>query len=95
MFSSRAFVTRFHEFSRRQRLIEERDKVIAAVSGGVDSIVLLDALAREQESFGLTTIVAHFNFLLRGAESDGDEQLVAQRARHYGFELYRRAGGCG
>ena len=88
MFSSRAFLTRFHEFSRRRRIIEEREQVIAAVSGGVDSIVLLDLLAKEQEAFGLTLIVAHFNFQLRGAESDDDEQFVAQRARHYGLELY-------
>jgi tRNA(Ile)-lysidine synthase len=88
MFSSRAFLTRFHEYSRRRRLIEERDKIIAAVSGGADSVVLLDLLAREQEAFGLSLIVAHFNHQLRGEESDGDEALVAQRARHYGFELY-------
>jgi tRNA(Ile)-lysidine synthase len=88
MFSSRAFLTRFHEFSRRRRLIEERNKIIAAVSGGADSIVLLDLLAKEQEAFGLTVVVAHFNHQLRGAESDGDEQSVAQRARHYGFEFY-------
>lgn len=88
MFSSHAFLTRFHEFSRRRRLIEERNKIIAAVSGGADSIVLLDLLAREQEALGLTIVVAHFNHQLRGAESDGDEQFVIQRARHYGFELY-------
>jgi len=88
MFSSRAFVTRFHEYSRRRRLIEERNKIIAAVSGGVDSVVLLDLLAREVESFGLTVVVAHFNHQLRGDESDGDEQHVTQLARHYGFEYY-------
>lgn len=88
MFSSRAFLTRFHEYSRRRRLIEERNKIIAAVSGGADSIVLLDLLAREREAFGLTVIVAHFNYQLRGAESDGDEEFVAQRARHYGFDWY-------
>lgn len=85
---SRAFRTRFYEFGRRKRLIEDRDKVIVAASGGVDSMVLLDVLAQVQEEFGLTLIVAHFNFMLRGAESDGDEQFVAQRARHYGFEFY-------
>ncbi len=88
MASSHAFLTRFHEFSRRRRLIEERNKIIAAVSGGPDSIVLLDLLAKEQEALGLTIIVAHFNHQLRGAESDGDEQFVTQRARHYGFEPY-------
>jgi tRNA(Ile)-lysidine synthase len=88
MFSSRAFLTRFHEYSRRRRLIEERDKIIAAVSGGADSIVMLDLLAKEQEALGLTIVVGHFNYQLRGAESDGDERYVAQRARHYGFEFY-------
>lgn len=88
MFSSRAFVTRFHEFNRRKGLIEERDKIVAAVSGGVDSMVLLDMLAKERDAFGLTIIVAHFNFQMRGAESDGDEHIVSQRARHYGLELY-------
>jgi len=88
MFSSKAFVTRFHEYSRRGRLIEERSKIIAAVSGGVDSVVLLDLLATEMGALGLTVIVAHFNHELRGAESEGDEQHVAQLARHYGFELY-------
>ena len=88
MFSSRAFVTRFHEFSRRRRLIEERSKIIAAVSGGVDSVVLLDLLAKEVEALGLTILVAHFNHQLRGDESDCDEQHVAQLARHYGFDFY-------
>lgn len=88
MFSSRTFLTRFHEYSRRRRLIGERDKIIAAVSGGVDSMVMLDLLAREQEAFGLTVVVAHFNYRLRGDESEEDERLVAQRAHHYGFEFY-------
>src|SRR5512133_257816 len=80
MFSSRTFFTRFHEYSRRRRLIEDRNKIIVAVSGGADSMVLLDLLAREQDVSGIRLIVAHFNFQLRGAESDGDEQLVIQRA---------------
>jgi len=88
MFSPRAFLTRFHEYSRRRRLLQERDKVIAAVSGGADSIVMLDLLAKEQEALGLTIVVAHFNYQLRDAESDEDEAFVAQRARHYGFESY-------
>ncbi len=88
MFSSRAFFTRFHEHCRRRRLIEDRNKIIVAVSGGADSVVLLDLLAREQELSGLKLIVAHFNYQLRGQESNGDELYVAQRAKHYGLEFY-------
>lgn len=86
--SSRTFLTRFHEYCRRRRLIDERDKVVVAVSGGVDSVVLLDLLARERSILGLDLILGHFNHQLRGAESDGDEAFVLDRARHYGIEAY-------
>jgi tRNA(Ile)-lysidine synthase len=74
--------------------MEQRDKIIAAVSGGVDSVVLLDLLAKEREALGLSVIVAHFNFQLRGPESDADEQFVVQRARHYGLEVYVDRADC-
>ncbi len=74
--------------------MEQRDKIIAAVSGGVDSMVLLDLLVREREALGLSVIVAHFNFMLRGTESDGDEEFVVQRARHYGLEVYLERADC-
>ncbi len=93
MFSSRTFLTRFHEYSRRRRLIGEQSKIVVAVSGGVDSMVLLDLLARERDALGLNLIVAHFNHQLRGGESDADERLVKQRAEQYGVEAYvDRAG---
>jgi tRNA(Ile)-lysidine synthase len=88
MFSSRTFVTRFHEYSRKRRLMGERQKIIAAVSGGADSVVMLDLLAREAGALGMTIIVAHFNHQLRGEESESDEAHVGQLARHYGFEFY-------
>ena len=45
---------------------------ILAISGGVDSMVLLDGFNK----LNLNIEVAHFNFQLRGKESDGDEELV-------------------
>ena len=88
MNSSRTLNARFHEYSRRRRLIGEQSKTIVAVSGGVDSTVLLDLFARERDALGLRLIVAHFNHQLRGSESDGDEQFVVDRARHYGIEAF-------
>jgi tRNA(Ile)-lysidine synthase len=49
-----------------------QSRLLLTVSGGVDSMVMLDLFARS----GLTFGVAHCNFGLRGAESDGDQQLV-------------------
>jgi tRNA(Ile)-lysidine synthetase-like protein len=60
---------------------------ILAVSGGVDSMVLLEAMARvfpEPAERG-RLLVAHVNHGLRGEESDGDERFVVARARVLGL----------
>lgn len=57
----------------RQRGLLEKDKpVLIAVSGGADSVALLDVLLRA----GYTCVAAHCNFHLRGAESDRDAGFV-------------------
>jgi tRNA(Ile)-lysidine synthase len=71
---------RFHEYVRKHHLIRHGDKLLVAVSGGADSMVLLDLLMREQSTFDLTLCVAHVNHGLRGAGSDTDEEFVRERA---------------
>jgi len=88
MLSSRTLLARFQEYCRRRHLVGEHAKIIVAVSGGIDSTVLLDILARQGDPLGLSLIVAHFNHQLRGGESDADEEFVATRAKEYGLELY-------
>lgn len=56
------------------------DKVIVAVSGGVDSVVLLDALIKTQPQ--VEFIVAHVNYHLR-PQSDNDAHFVAEIAKKY------------
>src|SRR5665213_4424111 len=60
-------------------------KYALAVSGGVDSMALLDMLAKKP---GVNLVVAHFNHGIRG-DSGHDEKLVKQAAAAYGliFEL--------
>ena len=59
----------------RQRELLEKDKpVLVALSGGADSVSLLDVLVRA----GYSCIAAHCNFHLRGAESDRDEHFVRE-----------------
>ena len=82
MLSPNTLSSRFREFSRANGLFGEKDTIVVAVSGGVDSMVLLDLFARER---GLTLIAGHFNHGLRGQESDDDETFAGERARAYGI----------
>lgn len=63
-------------FSREHSLFAPGDTVVVAVSGGADSVALLDILSSLPE-LQLKLVVAHLNHSLRGAESDEDERFVA------------------
>ncbi len=84
----RTLFSQFHDFCRRKNLIAQGNSVIAAVSGGIDSTVLLDLLAEERAVSDIRLVVAHFNHGLRGIESDGDEQFVKDLAGRYDCEVY-------
>ena len=60
------------------------NKFIVAVSGGVDSIVLLHLCRNLKLNF----VVAHCNFKLRGKESDDDELFVKNLAEKYKIKFY-------
>lgn len=63
------------------QLLDKDLPVVAGISGGKDSVVLLHIL----KNSGYRCIVAHCNFHLREAASDGDEKFVQQLADNYGF----------
>ena len=65
--------------------------VIAAVSGGVDSIVMLDMLVALRQRRPFTLAVAHFNHNLR-KESTADASFVKKTAKTYGLPLFTSSG---
>lgn len=69
---------------QRQSLFEPGETVVVAVSGGADSVALLDILSHLEEG-SLRLVVAHVNHCLRGGASDGDEEFVSGLAARYGF----------
>ena len=60
-------------------------KLLLALSGGIDSVVLLDLLSR----LDVNLFLAHCNFKLRGADADKDEAFVCLQAQKYGKLLHR------
>ncbi len=70
--------------------VGESVALVVAVSGGADSVSLLDALARldERGKLPVKIFIAHLNHQLRGEESDGDEAFVRSLAELYGFDCF-------
>ena len=83
---SPTFLESFRRYVERHELATADDRILLTVSGGVDSMVLLDLFTRAGYRVG----VAHCNFQLRGAESDEDELLVEEQARLRGVPFYNR-----
>lgn len=66
-------------------MFHHNDKILLAVSGGVDSMTMLDLFRRSDYRFA----VAHCNFSLRGEESDGDTQFVIDYCEKNSIELHK------
>src|SRR5439155_11704644 len=62
-------------------LFNEGQPILVAVSGGLDSMVLLRVIHELSASHGWQLTVAHLNHSLRGRSSDADERLVRQAAQ--------------
>jgi tRNA(Ile)-lysidine synthase len=63
----------------QNQLFAKEDRILLAVSGGIDSIVMAALFNEANLNFAL----AHCNFGLRGEESDADEQFVKKLAKRY------------
>jgi tRNA(Ile)-lysidine synthase len=64
-----------------------KESFIVAVSGGADSLCLLDVLVLLSQKYDFALHVVHVNYRLRGSDSDLDEQLVRECSRFYGLTL--------
>ncbi len=77
-------LNRFKEYISAHNLFQSKDKLLLAVSGGVDSVVLCELCKQAGYDFA----IAHCNFQLRGQESDRDEAFVKELAKKYDVEVF-------
>ena len=75
---------KFTAFIKKENLFQPKDKLLLAVSGGVDSVVLCELC--KQAGYGFE--ISHCNFKLRGEESERDENFVRDVAKKYDVEIF-------
>ncbi len=80
-------VSAFSQFIEERNLCNPNHKILVAVSGGIDSIVMLDLF----DKAGYNISIAHYNFKLRGQESDKDELFVRNLAKKYKVKVFTKS----
>lgn len=66
------------------------DTVVCAVSGGIDSVVMLRVLASLKDEYSLKLVVAHLNHNLRGAESRRDMDFTRALSKRLGARFHAK-----
>ena len=77
------------ETIRKYNLIEDGDKIVLGVSGGPDSICMLDNLreVKEEQIIEFEIYVAHINHMIR-EEAIDDEKYVQEYCKKYNIECF-------
>jgi tRNA(Ile)-lysidine synthase len=77
----------FLKYNKENNLFDpNKDKILLAVSGGIDSMVMVDLFRRLNCNYA----IAHCNFHLRGEESMRDERFVTDYATKHNITLYKQ-----
>ena len=84
-----AFERHILETIDKYNMIQRGQTVIAAVSGGYDSLCMLNVLCNLRRLRGFDVCVAHLNHMLRD-EADGDEEFVVKEAQRLGIKAYTK-----
>jgi tRNA(Ile)-lysidine synthase len=85
-----ALLRRIVRTIRERQLFGPGQHLLVAVSGGPDSVALLSLMASLAPSWRLKLTAVHFNYGLRGGESDGDEAFVSAFCRSRNIPLIVR-----
>ncbi|MCX5877039.1 MAG: tRNA lysidine(34) synthetase TilS, partial [Deltaproteobacteria bacterium] len=79
------FVKKIEETIRREGLLAAGERCVVAVSGGPDSMALLQALAQLAPALDLFLVVAHVDHGLRPEEAEAEARLVQEAAQRLGL----------
>lgn len=80
---------KFLDFVKENKLIKKNDRILVGVSGGIDSVVLLDMLAKLQKNLQIQLAIAHVNYGLRH-ESDRDNEFARELAKKHNVPFFEK-----
>jgi len=83
-------VRKTKEIIRREGLVAEGDRILVGCSGGIDSVALLFVLREISHDLPFELGIAHLNHMLRGEESDRDEDFVKGLADRFSIRAHFR-----
>ena len=81
------FIDKVKATVEKYRMLQDGDRVIMGVSGGVDSVVLLHVLMALRDKYDLSLIIAHLDHSIRGKESRRDADFVRDLAKGLGLHF--------
>lgn len=77
-------IEQFQNFVKKEKLFKADDKILLAVSGGMDSVLMCELFYNA----GFKFAIAHCNFQLRGDESNQDEKFVSDLSKKYNVPFF-------
>jgi tRNA(Ile)-lysidine synthase len=89
-----ALLSRVMGTIRCHHMLQPRDRIGVAVSGGVDSVVLLDVLVSLRNEFRLALTVLHLNHGMRGEEARRDQRFVQALSTQYALPYVDQEVDC-
>lgn len=75
---------------KKYKLIEKGDKIVLGVSGGPDSIAMLDILKDLRNKFEFEIYVCHLNHMIRGQDAINDQKYVEQYCNKNQIEFFTK-----
>ena len=79
-----SLVDKVYDNIRKNSLLPRGSRILVAVSGGADSVALLEVFKALRHNMGISIIVAHYNHALR-VSAVKDQKFVEQLAGKFGF----------
>ena len=76
--------------NKKESLVENGDRIVVGVSGGPDSVFLVEMLFKLREKIDFDIVLVHINHLLRGEEAQRDEDFSINYGKSKGLKVFAR-----